>query len=201
MSAPILTAGSIVTFPSVPIDPTDAENTGKTVASIIADLSGNYTVPVQQTATSLIPIMSSNSQDGYILTKNTTFTSSGFDMWNAFDKFINTDWAFQTSEIPAWLQVQLPSAKTVTYCKVSTRLNGYSNQSISAAVLQGSNDASAWTTLTDNINMYDTTNLNYRIEQFNVASPMSYLYYRLYITESPSVSGYSGVAEIELWGY
>jgi hypothetical protein len=198
MSAPILTAGSIVTFPSVPIDPTDAENTGKTVASIIADLSGNYTVPVQQTATSLIPILSSNSQDGYVLTTNDTFNGGGFEMWRAFDGMSSTEWAYDTAVHPAWLQIQLPSAKTVTYCKVSSRA-GYANQSITNAVLQGSNDASAWTTLTSNIDV-STTQIQYRLEQFSVTSPASYLYYRLYITATQPTQ-YSGSSTIELWGY
>ena len=198
MSAPILTAGSIVTFPSVPIDPTDAENSGKTVASIIADLSGNYTVPVQQTATSLIPILSSNSQNGYVLTTNDTFNGGGFEMWRAFDGMSSTEWAYLASINPAWLQIQLPSAKTVTYCKVSSRA-GYANQSITNAVLQGSNDASAWTTLTSNIDV-STTQIQYRVEQFNITSPASYLYYRLYITGT-QLTQYSGSSTIELWGY
>ena len=120
-------------------------------------------------------------------------------MWRAFDNINTSEWAYATGVHPAWLQIQLPSAKTVTYCKVSTRQNTYANQSISAAVLQGSNDASAWTTLTNNINVSSTQN-SFILAQSDVTSPASYLYYRLYITAAQGI-GFSGTAQIELWGY
>ena len=40
--APVLTAGNTIALPSIPIDPIQSENTGKTIASIIVDLSANY---------------------------------------------------------------------------------------------------------------------------------------------------------------
>lgn len=41
-SAPVLTAGNTIALPSIPIDPVLSENNGRTVASIIIDLSANY---------------------------------------------------------------------------------------------------------------------------------------------------------------
>ena len=129
----------------------------------------------------LTPIMTANSQDGFILTANSIY--SGAKVYNPFEAFNNTvsdasSWTTKTQS--GWIQIELPEADKANMFKVS---GGFSNEEPDSFILYGSNDgenydvllnsgALTWThneTKTWDLN-YDTAYKFYKVEAVNTKS-------------------------------
>ena len=129
----------------------------------------------------LTPIMTANSQDGFILIANSIY--SGAKVYNPFEAFNNTvsdasSWMTKTQS--GWIQIELPEADKANMFKMS---GGFSNEEPDSFILYGSNDgenydvllnsgALTWThneTKTWDLN-YDTAYKFYKVEAVNTKS-------------------------------
>jgi len=141
----------------------------------------------------LVPQMTSN-----ILPSGVASADSGFyAAWNAMKNDNTTDsdcWYSGVAAYPHWLQYQFTSGKVITRYTITSRNHLSSILSPRDFTLQGSNNATDWTTLNTQAGQSFTQNQK-RIYSFSNAT--SYTYYRLYITVG-SEANYSAVGEFEL---
>ena len=102
----------------------------------------------------LVPVMSGESQDGYIVTAKSNWGSHY--PWKAFDRTTaNSDDAWECGDADksdasgncdVWIQVQLPTAKIANELYLKER-SGKSSRDPRDFTLAGSNDGETWTTL------------------------------------------------------
>lgn len=122
-----------------------------------------------------------------------------YQSWMAFNH-VGTDapgWASGSGLIPAWLQIY--SGRDFWYVTSYTVcvFYGTSNSAPSNWTLLGCNDGESWTLLDTQTNQINWGTTEMR--SFTVASPNSYLYYRINITSSNG-SVFTGIGELELIG-
>ena len=118
---------------------------------------------------------------------------TGYEGWRAFDNNSDTRWgAGATSGI---LSVTLATAKVIAGYSIRARNDTYLIDSPKDWTLEGSNDGTSWTVL-DTQTGITSWSMNER-KEFTVASPASYLYYRLNISSNQSGTDTS-VSEVEL---
>jgi len=144
----------------------------------------------------IIPAMVSNSMSGYVATASATIVHLGvsYEPFYAFDQAGNaaaaqTIWGApmgQGTGAP-WLRIELPTAQPISAYKVGNT-HHTTNYYARAWTLEGSNDASSWTTLdTKNLSSFPYASyITYTLS----APSASYKYYRLNISAnngSPSV--------------
>lgn len=124
----------------------------------------------------LVPVMSSNSQDGYIASASSEYNSST-KACNAFDRNRSTLWG-TIGKTNQWLKIQLPTAKIMNACSFTARSDGYLNETPTSFNIQGSNDDSNWTTL---LSVENTTWSLGLTRSFDVDNTTAYLYYKFNI--------------------
>ena len=90
-----------------------------------------------------------NASSEEISTTGATFTASsslsGYPVANAFDNNTSTIWHTDGSPTSAWVQVQFPSAVSISAFSITPRSD--QNDRLDAFTLQASNDGSTWTTI------------------------------------------------------
>lgn len=94
-------------------------------------------------------------------------------------------WGPVSGQIPAWVQIRFPSAKTVTQYGITSTPVPNGNYA-TAWEFQGSNDGINWTTV-DTRSGIVPTGINvgtglFVEDKYSMASPGDYLYYRIYVT-------------------
>lgn len=121
---------------------------------------------------SVIPTMTSNSQNGFIASSSSTYDTD--EPYFAFDKTDNTATIALAGQLPYTLKLELPSAQIVTKYSLTTNYNG----TPSTFKLQGSNDDSTW------VDLDIQTNLLFSDFPFSkqFTNVTAYLYYRIYVT-------------------
>tara|TARA_R110000782_G_scaffold212862_1_gene300881 strand:+ start:322 stop:801 length:480 start_codon:yes stop_codon:yes gene_type:complete len=98
---------------------------------------------------------------------------------------------------PHWLQYQWPTVTRVcSYSIAPWDFDTFPSRCPTAWTLQGSNDGSTWTAL-DTKTGYAGTWAVGVTKTFTLAAPVSYLYYRLYITANGG-DAYTGVRRFSL---
>jgi hypothetical protein len=137
----------------------------------------------------LVPVMSSNSQDGYVVSAKSNWGSHY--PWKAFDRSVsNSDDAWECNDsdradssgnCDTWLQIQLPTAKVANALYLQER-SGKSTRDQKDFTLQASNDGTTWTTL------LAQTDQSYTDKAWEFDNDAAYLYYRLCITKSNQAS-------------
>ena len=200
--------GSTITLTDSSTDKVNISNdipmgeTGKTKANIIISNGGTYsaygydggygyylTIPVKIKIPSpvvpLVPEMQNNSQDGYVASASTEFSSS-YQAYEVFDRTRATAWAPENVSGPHWVQIELPIPKISLFFIVTTRTGDYFATSVT---VQGSNDGTYFTTLGTETNMVEGSSAV--IYNF---STTAYKYYRFIIDEY-------GLQEIYIGGY
>ena len=143
----------------------------------------------------LVPVMSSNSQDGYIITSSSEY-NSGHAAYYVFDRNISTVWASSSTTVAQWIQIQLPEAKYCNLVQITTRNDSYWNQIPTSFDVQGSNNGSDWTTLVSETNVNWTGQGQTKSFDISSINQTSYTYYRLYMTTSQV--NYFGISEFTL---
>lgn len=90
-------------------------------------------------------------------------------------------WASNGSALPHWLKYQFPAAKVIYRYSVDPwDYDVFPQRCFKTFELQGSNDDTNWTTLDTQTNI---TSWSLGVAKyFDVATPGSYIYYRLYVT-------------------
>ena len=155
----------------------------------------------------LVPIMSSDSQDGYIASASSSY-SAGYAPWKAFNRTASGEgdcWCASSAStsdsnyyVNGWLQIQLPEAKCANYVTMVCRSGSMENSLKSPRdwTLKGSNDGETWTTLltvTDQIPTSVAQSFSYPLENTN-----SYLYYRVDVTRISIAGQKISIAELNL---
>ena len=145
-------------------------------------------------ATTIIPTLSSDSQDGYIVSASNTDDG---DYYKMFDNNLSTFSAghFDSGE---WIiNVQLPEATVINGIYMYSRPDDYYNQTPYMFSVQGSNDNSNWTVL-ESYNLGSSYwNRSSQLGVFTFSNSTAYVYYRVVCTAS--VSGtFCGLGELGL---
>lgn len=132
-----------------------------------------------ETADYAIPVMTNYTTSGYTMSASSEFTT-GYRAWYVNDASGTTYWRPLANSLPAWVQWQLPSAKTFrSYMIISTDSSGFDAVSYSPTIWmpQGSNDGTTWTDL-DDVDV-DVSHDPKRMGHYQIGNPGSYLYYRI----------------------
>lgn len=149
---------------------------------------------------SIVPVMSSNEQDGYVASASSTNTD--YEAWKAFNKTINDYpdcWLTTSGEPTGWIQIELPNPLSVCAFSIASRNYKYRGDVVDFELL-GSNDGENWDTL-HSITEEPAWNAGEtRTYYFN--NKQSYLYYRLNVTKIRMVTSadtYISIGEFELF--
>ena len=156
------------------------------------DRDPNSTPEGYTAGTDCVPLMTAGTTDGVTVTDNGNL-GSGYEGWRAFDNNSDTRWGVgATSGI---LSITLATAKIVAGYSIRARNDSYLIDSPKAWTFEGSNNGTDWTVL-DTQSGITSWSMNER-KEFTVASPASYLCYRVNISSNQSGTDTS-VSEVEL---
>jgi hypothetical protein len=126
----------------------------------------------------LLPIMSSNSHDGYEVSANSEF-DSGWQIWRAFDRNSGTSWSTAYDSPEATIIITMPTAKICNLISIYPR-SGQLHQAFGAFSLFGSGDGENWTellTVTD-ISAWSTNTE----KSWEVENDLAFLRYKIVAT-------------------
>lgn len=141
----------------------------------------------------LVPVMSSNSQDGYVASATSEY-SNGEGAWRAFDRQ-GSQWTTANGENEnIELKITLPEAQKCDFIMLET---SDANSRIPQTFrIEASNDNSNWTVLYQNL---DGANLSTDSPYFyeNPYSNTAFRYYRLYILTNKG-DGFISLREFQL---
>lgn len=143
------------------------------------------------------PKMTSNSQNGYIITYSNTAPDNGAISWKAFDKDTTSPencWWSGSKSMPQWIMLECPEPIQLTSCMIMNELSSPAN--MKSGIIQGSIDGSTFDDLYTITNRQNTTGLKVT---YNIDTTKYYKYLRVYITESYT-TGVS-IQEIEFSGF
>lgn len=152
----------------------------------------------------VVPLMSSDNQNGYVLTSSTLYSSGGaFSPYRMFDGEYGptnaTCWLLNTPT--GWFQLQLPEAKTIKSYAVCAHGNNTASHTNGVAknwTLLGSNDGSSWTTVDTVVNQTGWSFGEKR--EFEVDNPGSYRFYKFNMTANNGHATWGGgIAELFLY--
>lgn len=140
----------------------------------------------------LVPVMTANEQDGYIASASSTYTGGKvYAPFEAFNQVVSDSSSWETSEQPAWLQIELPVAKVANILKIGGTFSGEEPE---AFTLYGSNDGSDFTEI---LSVNNLTWSHNEVKTWDEINDIAYKYYRLGdITNSRSQ--YVGISEFTL---
>jgi len=139
----------------------------------------------------LTPIMTANSQNGFVLTANSTYT--GQKVYNPFEAFNNTvsdasSWTTKTQS--GWIQIELPTADKANMFKMS---GGFSNEEPDSFILYGSNDGETYTQLLNSGTLTWTHN---ETKTWDLNNDTAYKFYKVEAVNTKSA--YITISEIQL---
>ena len=138
------------------------------------DRDPNSTPEGYTAGTDCVPLMTAGTTDGVTVTDNGNL-GSGYEGWRGFDNNSDTRWGVgATSGI---LSITLATAKIVAGYSIRARNDSYLIDSPKAWTFEGSNNGTDWTVL-DTQSGITSWSMNER-KEFTVASPASYLCYRV----------------------
>lgn len=144
------------------------------------------------------PQMSSNSQDGYVVSASITSSSSGAVPWKAFDKDTTTsENAYYTGSVsmPQWIRLECPKPVRLTSCMIMNELSSPAN--FKSGIIQGSNDGNSFDDLYTITDRPNTTGLRVT---YSIDTTKYYKYLRVYFTSTYGSIGVS-IQEIEFKGF
>lgn len=129
---------------------------------------------------SVVPTLSSNSQDGYEVSSSSNYNDSHLPFY-VFDNNASTKWGTKAPENnnPEWLQIKLPTANICNVVTISARPEGDNiyKETPTEFDIQGSNDGESWDTLTSQTGVTWTS--NGQTQSFSFENETAYLYYRI----------------------
>jgi len=145
----------------------------------------------------IVPVMSANSQDGYVASASSSYSSSCLP-WHAFDRDngVNYKWLTSSGDVSgSWLKIELPTAQHVPiFCIQTPNESGYLNRVPTSFKIQGSNDDNDWTDLVEVSNVSWS---NSETKKWINTSETAYKYYRLLI----SANGGANMVAIGRWDF
>jgi F5/8 type C domain len=214
LSCPDGSAGAIVLIK----DAVTGEEIGKVVIAV-KDHNDTLVVGIEPVApaANMVPLMTSNTTPSGVVTCSSEATAiPGFEGNYAarfvFDQndqtFVNygiNDDAWYTwsavvgAAFPQWVAYEFDAAKTATKYAIWARAHvSYSDTAPKDWTFQGSNDGANWTTLDTRTNEAAWAPSERR--EYTIATPASYLHYRLHITAHNGTIYAVCVGELEIIG-
>lgn len=166
------------------------------ISNLPTPISGNVAVFA---LANVVPQMTSNTSGGAVVTASSTYSAT--PAWQAFNNLRTapSGWITNGSQT-GWLAIQLPSAKIVYgYGVIGWSPDTWSGRCPKSWTFQGSNDGTNWMTLDTRTNLNQDTWWRWGERFFPIASPASYLYYRINVTANYG-DGYMGVSQLILYG-
>lgn len=134
------------------------------------------------------PTMTSNSQNGYVL--SASVSSAGTQPYHSFNRDTTTRdnaWYSGTGGFPQWIMMECPEAVRLTSCTIMNEIETPEN--FKDAYIQGSNDGSSFDTLYTITGRPNTTGYS---ETYNFTNNNYYKYLRIYFT-----AGYSSGVSLQ----
>lgn len=139
----------------------------------------------------LIPIMTANSQDGFILTANSIYTGQKvYNPFEAFNRTISDSSSWTTKAQSGWIQVELPMPDVANILKMS---GGFSNEEPESFVLMASNDEIDYVELLSVLGLTWTHN---ETKTWNINNETAYKIYKIDAVNTKSA--YITISEIQL---
>mgnify|MGYP001236712454 CR=1 FL=1 len=169
--------------------------------------------------------MQTNSSGGYTTSASSTNHATTFQIWKVHNKTVGDEgWHGNSSEYSTstrnyigsfstsydggstvygeWIQLQVPTAITITKLQIAPRSgsSNYQNRCAGEGRILGSTNGSSWSTV-DSFTGKTYTTGNYT--DITVSTSSSYTYFRLVITRLSGSSGEStvNIGEIKYFGY
>ncbi len=148
----------------------------------------------------LIPPMSSNSQNGYIASAESTYSNTT-QPWRAFTRTsanIDDGWGSRegttnaNKECNTWIQIQLPTAKVANCLYIAPKSSTLVTQLPRDFTLQASNDGETWDTL------LIQTDQEYSSKSWDFENDTAYTYYKLQITKGTSANKPVSIGELNI---
>ena len=162
--------------------------------------NGEYITIIANESSYIIPKFTSSAPVNGVSVSSSSYLSSYYP-WLALNDTLGTNncWfsnAVPTTQSPEWIKISFPEL---------TPINGYfiHNRNYSTAsgaktwILQGSNDGSNWSDIHSVVN--DTNNTPNAIRKFYLNTEVSYIHYRLYITDVNANTGYVSIQEFDFF--
>ena len=140
----------------------------------------------------LVPVMSSNSQDGYIASASSSHASH--PVYCIFDRSngVNNKW-FSDIVSGSWVKIELPTAQCANIFSIQTpNESNYVNRLPTVFKIQGSNDNSDWTDLVD---VSGITWVNNETKTWVSDNTTNYKYYRILISANGGASNAVAIGE------
>jgi hypothetical protein len=145
----------------------------------------------------VIPIMTSNSMNGYSITPTNNYTLFGStgQPYGAYDNDPATFWTTPyVPSYPVYTQMKFPSAVAISKYAITASPNSASGDDPKSWKFQGSSDGVIWIDLDTQTNQ--PTFGNGVRKEYLFSNNVPYLYYRLYITAGGIY--YTQIARIEM---
>ena len=139
----------------------------------------------------LTPIMTANSQDGFVVTANSTY--SGAKTYNPFEAFNNSvsdSSSWTTKAQSGWIQIELPEADKVNMFRMS---GGFADEEPDSFILYGSNDGENYDEL---LNSGALTWTHNETKTWNLNHDIAYKFYKIEAVNTKSA--YITISEIQL---
>lgn len=150
------------------------------------DANGNFGIVVDEESKNRIPVLSSNSQDGYEVS-DSRGNSDVYKVFNGIKSYDIGAWSTY------WIQAQYPSASVLSSYKIKADSNG-SPEYPDAWNLQGSNDGSSWVVLDSRNN--ESFSLGQE-KTYTVSNTSSFIYYRISFISGRHSSGSGEIAQVQ----
>ncbi|WP_113632863.1 discoidin domain-containing protein [Pectobacterium peruviense] len=166
--------------------------------------SGNRAVSISLPSVSIVPVMTADSDRGYIASASSIYSPSypayiAFDRNDSSPNNVRDCWASNqrpTDSNPQWLSLKFPDHQYITEYAITNRVYaGLSNPR--SWELQGSNNDNDWATLHAVSN--DENNTSGVIRRFTVSTPGRYMSYRLLFTASNGGDNFVCIKELSLF--
>lgn len=180
---------------STVVEVLSAPDSSAKASQMVVEVLRGFTPPVAVTGP-LVPAMTSDTAPSGTV----TYSSQYYAGWWAFSGGTNQGWLNNGSALPQWLGYQFPTAKTVRRYQMRQYSENYAsgNRRIKTWKFQGSSNGTDWTDLDTQTNYVWPTNFTTTdFFTFEIASPASYAYYRVYITGNYG-DGYTGIGGLQM---
>jgi len=117
--------------------------------------------------------------------------------WNAFDHSNNLPaWTVRDVSFPEWIKIDLGNGRNITQYTISFNFDG--DSAPKDWLLQGSNNDIDWTTVDTVVGEIDWGSYIDGMREYEVDSPGTYRYYRIYVTANNGHLLFLSIGEIEL---
>lgn len=147
----------------------------------------------------VVPLLKSNSQDGYktSASSNSTYAYRAFNRASTSDYWSSSEYSSPKTYVNEWVKVQLPAIAVCNCIAINPRkdLGDCKKSTPKEFIFEGSQDNVSWTTL---LTVTDSGNYN-SSHTWSFENSIAYKYYRLKIERIHEASNYATIGSLELF--